>query len=285
MNMTTESPAELVLEIDQYSVFRKLMALQRAIPVIPKDAHNEKMGFGYVSSSAVLKRIREAMDEIGLLLLFNVVHHEVIQGAAYRGQQALTVIDVEATWIDADNPSSRVTMIWSGQGADDGEKGIGKALTYMEKYNLLKCLHIPTDEIDPDADAPPDIENAPVCKKCGSVMSMRRGKRGPFWGCSAYPNCDYTMDIGEEEAAPRSVVYSSEEEPEEEVDLSEVWASTWEVVKQVRGENAGPDDPKTVKAMENWGKKYSGGEAQTLDEWPASMVLAFKASIDKSKGE
>lgn len=270
---------------DKYSVYRKLMALQRAIEVMPKDAKNQKMGFAYASSSGVLKRVREVMDEVGLLLLFDVIRHEVVPNAAYKGAQSLTVIDVAATWVDADNPESQVTMTWAGQGADDGEKGIGKALTYMEKYNVLKCLHIPTDEVDPDADASPDMENAPRCKKCGSPMILRDSKRGQFWGCSAYPKCKYTVNVDEaEDDGPRSFVYSSDEAPEEALDLSDAWESTWAVVKQVRGGNAGPDDEETVKAMERWGEKYSSGEAKTLDEWPASMVLAFRASIDKSSG-
>lgn len=27
-------------------------------------------------------------------------------------------------------------------------------------------------------------------------MSKRKGKNGPFWGCTAYPNCRYVENIG-----------------------------------------------------------------------------------------
>ncbi|HIH16258.1 MAG TPA: hypothetical protein HA252_02535 [Candidatus Diapherotrites archaeon] len=30
---------------------------------------------------------------------------------------------------------------------------------------------------------------APSCPDCGSVMALRRGKFGSFWGCITYPNC------------------------------------------------------------------------------------------------
>src|SRR5690606_10249645 len=41
---------------------------------------------------------------------------------------------------------------WYGQGIDiAGEKGVGKALTYAEKYYLLKTFNIATDKDDPDS--------------------------------------------------------------------------------------------------------------------------------------
>lgn len=33
------------------------------------------------------------------------------------------------------------------------------------------------------------------CRFCGSKLVLRNGKYGPFWGCSAYPNCRFTKSI------------------------------------------------------------------------------------------
>ena len=33
------------------------------------------------------------------------------------------------------------------------------------------------------------IAPPPLCKKCGAKMRLINGKRGPFWGCSRYPEC------------------------------------------------------------------------------------------------
>jgi hypothetical protein len=30
---------------------------------------------------------------------------------------------------------------------------------------------------------------APKCPKCGTVMEMKPGKNGLFWGCPGYPSC------------------------------------------------------------------------------------------------
>jgi restriction system protein len=34
------------------------------------------------------------------------------------------------------------------------------------------------------------------CSKCGSPMVLRTGKRGEFYGCSNFPKCRYTENIG-----------------------------------------------------------------------------------------
>jgi DNA topoisomerase I len=37
-----------------------------------------------------------------------------------------------------------------------------------------------------------------ACPKCGQPLSLRLGRRGRFIGCTAYPECDYTRNVGEE---------------------------------------------------------------------------------------
>ena len=38
------------------------------------------------------------------------------------------------------------------------------------------------------------------CPKCGKDLSIRLGKHGRFVGCSGYPECDYTRNLGEDSA-------------------------------------------------------------------------------------
>lgn len=36
-------------------------------------------------------------------------------------------------------------------------------------------------------------QNSPKkCPKCGRNLTLRNGSRGPFWGCTGFPNCKYT---------------------------------------------------------------------------------------------
>ena len=55
-------------------------------------------------------------------------------------------------WINADKPEEQfeVTFYAVGQ-QDDVSKAHGTALTYAERYFLMKFFNIPTDEDDADA--------------------------------------------------------------------------------------------------------------------------------------
>ena len=37
--------------------------------------------------------------------------------------------------------------------------------------------------------------NAKICPKCGSIMKLRNGMYGEFYGCTGYPVCRYTCNI------------------------------------------------------------------------------------------
>ena len=37
-----------------------------------------------------------------------------------------------------------------------------------------------------------------ACPKCGKPLSIRLGKRGRFVGCTGYPDCDYTRNLGDD---------------------------------------------------------------------------------------
>lgn len=41
----------------------------------------------------------------------------------------------------------------------------------------------------------PQSTASPFCPRCGSAMVRRRGRHGPFWGCSEYPGCRGTLAV------------------------------------------------------------------------------------------
>ena len=49
-----------------------------------------------------------------------------------------------------------------------------------------------------------------VCPKCGSELSIKNGKSGPFIGCDNYPNCDYTRPVVEHERVEDKVLPGTE---------------------------------------------------------------------------
>lgn len=132
------------------NIYQKLIEVRKSVPYLQKD--NTGHQFKYVSSSQTLGSLKKAMDEHGIMLIPNVKQERVLDHTTSKGAHwYFTVLDMDFTWVNADNPEERVVCGWTGQGLDDGEKGVGKALTYAEKYFMLKFFNIPTDKDDPDS--------------------------------------------------------------------------------------------------------------------------------------
>lgn len=76
-------------------------------------------------------------------------------------------------------------------------------------------------------------DDSPDCPKCGAPMKRRSGKRGPFWGCSKYPDCKGTREIddtGDPQQGsgddPEDVVHEGQPADEEEDPFGEAPSGT-----------------------------------------------------------
>ncbi len=103
------------------------------------------------------------MDELGVLLIpeldYNTLHWEKHEYTNSKNQDKLDFIitaKMTYTWINAEDPDDKIVVPWVciGQQADDIAKAVGTAMTYNERYFLLKFLGVPTDEDDADNKEP-----------------------------------------------------------------------------------------------------------------------------------
>lgn len=165
------------------NIFEKLIELRKTTSYLQKTEHGQKG----VSSSATLAKIRPKMDELGLLLVPNITKTNTFPKRDYGKKESIelfTEIWLTYTWINAESPKETIVCEFYGQGLDTGEKGIGKALTYSEKYFFLKFLNIPTDKLDPDTfksnNEPPvdymtPIQRQAINKKCIDAGLAKEG--------------------------------------------------------------------------------------------------------------
>lgn len=135
------------------AIYTKLHQLQCAVRGLGKDANGGQ--YNYVSGSKLLPIIREEMDKLGLLLKQEIIniHNERQDYTVGRDNrpksEILTTISMRFTWVDVETGETDVNT-FAANGQNDWEKGLGSALTYGERYFLLKYFHIPTDEDDCD---------------------------------------------------------------------------------------------------------------------------------------
>ncbi len=138
-------------------LYKKLFQLQDAIKAIAKDAQGN--GYAYISGNKLLGLVREQMDKLHLVLLSEVVDstftridYQTKNGAK---SEMFCTIKMRFTWVDSDTDESK-ELLWESSGMNSWDKSIGSAMTYGERYFLMKQLHLATDE--DDVDRPKTVE-------------------------------------------------------------------------------------------------------------------------------
>lgn len=133
------------------SIYKKLLEIQKAVSGLEKD--KEGYGYRYVTGEKVLSHIKPLMNKYGVILKQEVLEientrqdYETKRGAK---SEILSRVMMRFTWVDVDT-GERDENLFGANGMNDFDKGAGSALTYGERYFLLKFFHIATDEDDID---------------------------------------------------------------------------------------------------------------------------------------
>jgi len=134
-------------------LYKKLLKIQQKINGLGKD--KKSFTYSYVTGDKVLGEIKPLMNEMGLILKQEILSIENTRQdyATAKGNKSeiLSKVMMQFTWIDTETGEKDVNL-FGANGQNDWEKGLGSALTYGERYFLLKYFHIATDEDDIDND-------------------------------------------------------------------------------------------------------------------------------------
>lgn len=148
------------------AIFKKLHEIQKATRSLLPDAKGQtgQAFYNYVSGSKVLGRIRPIMDDLGVILDISIegIENTPITYHTRNGEKTemFTTIHCKFTWIDCEDGSTHTSHM-SANGMNAWDKGLGSALTYAERYYLLKFFHIATDKDDVDAIIRDDFDSTP----------------------------------------------------------------------------------------------------------------------------
>lgn len=76
-------------------------------------------------------------------------------GTVTKGNQIFLRIETTYRFVNIENPEEFIEITTYGDGIDTQDKAVGKAMTYADKYALLKAYKIITGD-DPDQEHSPD---------------------------------------------------------------------------------------------------------------------------------
>ena len=137
--------------MEKLNLFQKLHKIQSEIIGLRKD--KESYSYSYVTGDKLLGVLKPLMNTYGIMLKQEIekVEKEVINYKTKKGEKTEMLYSVwqKFTWIDV-NTGEKDENSFFASGMNDWEKGLGSALTYAERYFLLKYFHIATDEDDID---------------------------------------------------------------------------------------------------------------------------------------
>jgi len=132
---------------------QKLIEIRKSVSYIKKETkgNNGK----YASGAQVLGALKIKMDELGVLLEPHIENKESMHYEQKTNNGSRAMIEVKAdmvmVWVDAESGEERKIPFACFGAQNDIAKAFGTALTYSERYFMLKYFNIPTDELDPEA--------------------------------------------------------------------------------------------------------------------------------------
>lgn len=135
---------------DKLNLLQKIVEVKKNIEGFTKDAKG--YNYDYVEGSQILYKIRPKMEEHGLLIFPSVTAYETKKTKNNKGKtEHIVSMNMEYHIIDSNTKEDYTTQFAAFGQQQDIAQAYGTALTYAERYFLLKLLNIPTDEDDPDA--------------------------------------------------------------------------------------------------------------------------------------
>jgi hypothetical protein len=153
------------MKTEKLNIYQKLHKIQTHIMGLGKD--KSTYSYKYVTGDKVLEHVKPLMNELGLILKQEILSIDNIRQdyATKNGNKSEinSKVMMRFTWVDIET-GEKDENLFGANGQNDWDKGVGSALTYGERYFLLKFFHIATDEDDIDN---PDRkkEDAPVTVK------------------------------------------------------------------------------------------------------------------------
>jgi len=129
------------------SIYKKLLKIQKEVKGLSKDGKSYK--YSYVSGGKLLSFIRPLMNNNDLILKQEILSIEntrqdyqvwdKYEKTYKQKNEILSKVEMKFTWVDCET-GEKDENLFGANGQNDWEKGLGSALTYAERYFLLKYL-------------------------------------------------------------------------------------------------------------------------------------------------
>ena len=166
------------------NIYEKLSAITTELSTVAK---NLEVGFGQnkykaVGEADVLRAVKplEAKYKVySYPVSRTIIESGTVESITAKGDVKKNLferIEVVYRFVNIEKPEEYIDITSYGDGIDSQDKSVGKAMTYADKYALLKAYKIITGE-DPDQNASEDLKGANTNKPTLDAKLLAEAKR------------------------------------------------------------------------------------------------------------
>lgn len=150
------------------NIYQRMLMIEKELGVVAKNLQiqaTRTSGYKAVSERDVIDAVKPLEARYGVfsfpadrqILTAETLESERLLANGDKATVTSKFIRAEVTYrfVNVDNPEEYVEVKGYGDGIDTGDKAPGKAMTYADKYALMKAYKISTGD-DPDQEKSPD---------------------------------------------------------------------------------------------------------------------------------
>lgn len=168
--------------MSEMNIYQRMSAITNEISRVAKNLNVDqgKSSYKAVGEADVLAAVKPAEDKYGVYSFpvdREIIESSVLTTTNYQGQerkQQFMRLRTVYRFVNVDKPEEFIEIATYGDGVDSQDKAPGKAMTYADKYALLKAYKIITGD-DPDQKASEDLKG-----KTESKVPMASDKQVAF---------------------------------------------------------------------------------------------------------
>ena len=134
------------------NLYEKLIEIRKQVLYVKKG--DKAYNFNYTKPSVIIGLLRPKMDELGVILSYDIIDTELTEVERYAKSNITKIGIIKAKFvfefINAENPEEKISKTITTMIRGDDISDMGSLSTYTLRYFLLGYFNIPNDKDDPD---------------------------------------------------------------------------------------------------------------------------------------
>lgn len=190
--------------MSELNIYQRVAAITNELRTVAKnlEVSTGKTSYKAVSERDILDAVKPFENKYGVYsypvsrevlesnLLENVKEYTDKGGntTVTKSTTFMSRIKTVYRFVNIDKPEEFIETVTFAEGIDSQDKGSGKAMTYADKYALMKGYKISTGE-DPDQNESEEKHYSKTsekhfCADCGQEIKKTKTKQGHMWSAS-----------------------------------------------------------------------------------------------------